>query len=277
MALLASSHHPVSLTTWKFSGNRASGILKCPPVPITNFEHFYCRNLSAVADCACKNTNHVTLTKFDIPLLILGDCNHLTLDISNDGITTLILYRIDRLAIRALPSSLNVLRILQSRLAPIPAVVLHGLDLSLILCHQCYMEAIHKDAFSNMRVRKLFFNETMIHSVADDAFLTNFVDELTLMHSHIQHAGNLLSQVKNVRIINSTTRERVDRQKMTSEQLQLDECAITDHVYSPNSLQTKEDCESAMIPRRNSATCPCPLLLFTLLTAYLTTFISQLL
>lgn len=224
--LLNSPKHSPLL--YKISSNRCRPPLENPcvePRSISLEDHgITCRISSLVADCACLTEKSSIPSKFplnyNISVVILGDCEHLTIDQKLADFTQIYIFRTTKLIVQRLPKSLKVLKIFHSTVTLEPSSFLNfpqdwevsnskvehlGLsNLNISSLHLKFSRISHISAAKNSKIKNLHIENCHLESTQH---LFEISQTLQMHNSIIFSSPRGLGTISSAQLQNNTLLE----------------------------------------------------------------------
>ncbi|KAK6023761.1 hypothetical protein OSTOST_10442, partial [Ostertagia ostertagi] len=159
---------PRHVLLWTFEGNSCrtpmisttSGIAFCAQPTVFHQSGLTCRRSWAIADCVCTGSS-ASLPDLNASVVIIGDCEHLTVRSVNAPPHALYLFRIGRCDLVRMPRFTTALKIYHSTVV------------------------VHHRAFLNNHISALVLSYAVIHRVVSKAFVNVTIDEMVVSNSSL--------------------------------------------------------------------------------------------
>ncbi|KAK5983996.1 hypothetical protein GCK32_022201, partial [Trichostrongylus colubriformis] len=205
--LLKPSRHDL---LWKFHGNSCSR----STTPATNKELFCdqptvlhqsgltCRRSWAIADCVCAGSSSASLPDLNASVVVIGDCEHLTM--RSVGATThaLYLFRIGGCDVVRMPIMTKTLKIYHSNLVIHSKAFLNN-HISIMALSHAIVSPVEPQAFVNVTIDEMAISNSSLASWHSESVETSRFTNVSILGSRIGKVTPLLGAVRDVSIRNS--------------------------------------------------------------------------
>uniref|UniRef100_A0A7E4WE14 Recep_L_domain domain-containing protein n=1 Tax=Panagrellus redivivus TaxID=6233 RepID=A0A7E4WE14_PANRE len=167
----------------------------------------FCRRRLEIEECICTSDDTVIVPRSRASLLVLGDCNSVSLvDSHSPQLHSVYLYRTAFINVQSLPQSLQRLHILHSAVKFNRAYIIRDTSLHELKLNGVHVDAIVDNAFAGGHITSLVLDSTRLSGVTSKSFAKSMINELYIYDSEIVNAGDLFAHAKHATIADSKLR-----------------------------------------------------------------------
>ncbi|KAK6743049.1 hypothetical protein RB195_010360 [Necator americanus] len=160
-----------------------------------------CRLSWALADCVCTAST-ATLPKVNATVVVVGDCEHLSIADSEASPIALYLFRISKCDVLKVPSAIKTMKIYHSNAVLHQGAMANNQFTSLSLSHANIYKVARK-AISNISVEELTVKDSFLSNWHMEAVTASWIKHATFTDSQIGDLRSLLQATAHLRIQNS--------------------------------------------------------------------------
>ncbi|CAJ0941451.1 unnamed protein product, partial [Mesorhabditis belari] len=189
------SIHPL---LWKFEYNSCRGktVNICVNPSTVYHQGLVCRSHWRLLECICGDSSSVTLPEMtNATILVLGDCEEVTLRSDVKSLRALYLYRMKRISIEELPSNIDTIEIFHSKVILTPRALLSR-KVSLLSISNSKLESLPKDSITNSTIFEFNLENSYVKGIENGALASSSIEKLRINGSSIEGIGSsVLGQI----------------------------------------------------------------------------------
>ncbi|VDO74760.1 unnamed protein product [Haemonchus placei] len=195
---------------WTFEGNSC----RTPPAPATNGKALCtrpsvlhrsgltCRRSWAIADCVCSGSSSASLPDLNASIVIIGDCEHLTVESLKISSQALYLFRIGRCDFVKIPTMTKALKIYHSNVFIHERAFLNN-HISVMALSHTNVRKVTLKAFVNVTIDNLIVGNSSLAAWHPDSVQRSKIGNASIVDCKIGSIPSLLRAVRHLLISNS--------------------------------------------------------------------------